>query len=339
MRMVLRVLQISLLFVTAARSADRLEWVWPVPNPAWSQGKSAEAFLQHAGSGEAQSGNFGGVRSSGTQFHEGIDLQPLARDRRGEPTDPVFAVMTGVVRHVSTRAGESSYGRYVVLEHPSVTPAIYTLYAHLAAVKPEIRAGAQVSTGQTLGTMGHSSGGYMIPKDRAHLHFEMGVVITRDFQTWYDQRKFGSRNEHGMWNGMNLMGVDPLTFFNDWRSRRIDSVLEYFQQLPPAVTVRIATYRMPDFVTRYPALLTRPVPFGLVSGWEIAFNWSGVPFAWTPLTAGEVVGLPREKPSVVKVDAPLERRERSRSLAVLRRSGWTVGKDLEIVLQQLFGLR
>ena len=37
--------------------------------------------------------------------------------------------------------------------------------------------------------------------------------------------------------------------------------------------------------------------------------------------------------------AELERRERSKSLAVARRGGWVAGKDLEIVLQQLFGTR
>mgnify|MGYP003334059019 CR=1 FL=1 len=61
--------------------------------------------------------------------------------------------------------------------------------------------------------MGHSSGGYMIPAARAHLHFEVGLAITSDFQGWYDHRRFGSRNEHGMWNGMNLVGVDPVAFF------------------------------------------------------------------------------------------------------------------------------
>jgi hypothetical protein len=33
------------------------------------------------------------------------------------------------------------------------------------------------------------------------------------------------------------------------------------------------------------------------------------------------------------------RRERSKSLAVARGGTWTVGKDLELILQQLFGLR
>jgi hypothetical protein len=90
-------------------------------------------------------------------------------------------------------------------------------------------------------------------------------------------------------------------------------------------------------VTRYPSLLTRPMPMGPVAGWEIRFNWTGLPFAWTPLTAAEVAGLAPENVQILEVNADIERRERSRSLAVARRGGWEAGKDLETVLALLFG--
>ena len=41
-------------------------------------------------------GGFGGVRSGGTRFHEGIDIRPVGRAKNGEATDSVFAAMTGV---------------------------------------------------------------------------------------------------------------------------------------------------------------------------------------------------------------------------------------------------
>jgi murein DD-endopeptidase MepM/ murein hydrolase activator NlpD len=322
-----------------ASAADRLQLVWPTPSTAWADGRPPSAWLQHAGSGDPDSGRFGGVRSAGGQFHEGIDIKPVARDRRGEPLDSIFAAMSGVVRYVSTAAGESSYGRYVVLEHPAMTPAVYTLYAHLARIEPGVKPGSEVAAGQVIGVMGHSAGGYMIPTDRSHLHFEIGVVMTRNFQAWYDQRRFGSRNEHGMWNGMNLLGIDPLAFFNEWRAGRVASVQDFFNRMEPAVRVRIATFRTPDFVTRYPSLLTKPLPAGLVAGWEVQFNWTGIPFAWTPLTSSEVAGLKADQPRLLEVNAAIERRERSKTLAVSRRGSWSPGKDLETALQQLFGLR
>ncbi len=320
-----------------AQPAERFPLVWPTPNPAWASGKPSSQWLQHAGSGDPDSGGFGGVRSGGSQFHEGLDIRPLARDRRGEPLDAVFAAMPGVVRYVSTSPGESSYGRYVVLEHPTMTPAVYSLYAHLARIAPDLRAGTQVNAGQTLGTMGHSSGGYMIPVDRSHLHFEIGLVVTHKFQSWYDGRRFGSRNEHGNWNGMNLVGIDPLAFYNEWRSGRLTTAQDFFAKMETAVRVRIASYRHPDFIVRYPSLLTKPPAFGPIAGWEIRFNWTGLPFAWTPLTGAEVAGLPAGQPKLIEVNAALERRERSKSLAVERRGQWSAGKDLETVLQQLFG--
>lgn len=325
--------------IPAASAADRLDLGWPTPNPAWAAGKPISDFIQHAGSGDPVSGTFGGVRNGGVQFHEGLDIAALKRDRRGEPLDDVLAAMAGVVRHVSANAGDSNYGRYVVLEHPESTPGIYTLYAHLARVAPGLKAGDRVARGQVLGLMGHSSGATPIPVVRAHMHFEMGVMITKDFQAWYERRKFGSKNDHGPWNGMNLVGFDPLDFFNQWRAQRINTVQDYFAKMETAVKVRIATKRTPDFVSRYPGLVTRPIPAGGVSGWEVQFNWTGLPFAWTPLGPMETMALQPEQPQLTEVNAELEKRQRSRTLALSRRGSWVPGKDLETILQQLFGVK
>jgi murein DD-endopeptidase MepM/ murein hydrolase activator NlpD len=296
------------------------------------------AYLQDAGSGDPESGGFGGVRNAGHQFHEGIDIKCVSRDRRGEPADNIFAAMDGVVRHINSNAGDSGYGRYIVLEHPEQTPAIYTLYAHLSRIAPGLQVGDRVTRGQVIATMGHSSGGYVIPRERAHLHFEIGVMVTRDFPSWYAMRKFGSPNEHGLWNGMNLMGIDPLDFFNQWRARKVNGFQDYFRGRESAVRLRIATRRVPDFVLRYPSLLSRPLPAS-VAGWEIKFDWTGIPFAWTPLSEIEAIGLTPNQSRITDVDQAIVRRSRSKTLVVSRRNGWSVGKDLETVLQQLFGLR
>ena len=57
--------------------------------------------------------------------------------------------------------------------------------------------------------MGRSAGGYAIPKDRAHVHFEIGLKLSDNFDSWFTWKKFGSPNQHENWNGMNLMGLDP----------------------------------------------------------------------------------------------------------------------------------
>jgi len=330
----------SAVFTTAygAAGSDRIAIVWPTPNDAFAQGKPIPAFLQDAGSGDPESGGFGCVRSSGGQFHEGLDIKALARDRSGEPIDDIYAAMDGVVRYINLQAGDSSYGRYIVLEHPDTVPAVYTLYAHLTRVAPGIRVGVRVARGQVMATMGHSAGGYAIPRERAHLHFEIGLMVTRDFEAWYDSRKFGSRNDHGIWNGMNLMGFDPLDFLRQFRARQVDNFQQYISQMEPALRVRIATHRVPDFAQRYPSLLTKPLPLS-VDGWDIKVNWTGLPISLTPLSGMDVLGLVPNKPVILDVNAAIERRYRCKSLVVNRRGGPTPGKDLEILLGQMFGVR
>jgi peptidoglycan LD-endopeptidase LytH len=320
--------------------AQRLEISWPTPSTAYLEGKPWETFIQPTASGVAESGLFGCVRSSGGQFHEGIDIRPVSRDRRGEATDPVFAVMPGVVRHISRQPGHSSYGRYIVIEHPGQSPAVFTLYAHLASIAPGLAVGAAVERDQTIGVMGRSASGYAIPKDRAHLHFEIGLWLTRDFQSWYNWKKFGSRNEHTLFNGMNLAGINPLDFYDQLRARRVDDFKQYFAQLQPLVRVRVATGKTPDFIERYPALLSKPLPAdGLIGGWEVTFNESAMPFSWTPLSPMEITGLAAGDVRVVAANEPLLKRHRCKSLVFTKRGQPAIGKDLETVLQLLFGLR
>ena len=326
-----------LLVLTA--TAQRIEIVWPTPNPAWSQGRGIENFIQPTVSGDPESGLFGCVRSGGSQFHEGLDIKALSHDRRGEPTDQIFAAMDGVVRYVNPHAGESNYGRYIVLEHPGTASAVYTLYAHLSRIETGILAGATVKRGQVIATMGHSTGGSPIPRERSHVHFEIGLMVTQNFSTWYATKRFGSANDHGLWNGMNLMGIDPLDFLREWRARRVDNFQQYFDRLRSVVKVRIATSQVPDFIQRYPSLLRQPMPAGFVGGWEIECNSTGIPFAWTPLTPAQVAGMRPNTPQIVSVDSAAVRAYRCKSLVRPRASGYIPGSDLEEMLQQVFGVR
>lgn len=260
------------------------EVYWPTPNAAYFEGEAITEQLQPTASGRTESALFGCVRNGGARFHEGLDLKPIMRTRSGEAADPIFSVMAGKVVHVSTVAGNSSYGRYVVVETAADVP-VYMLYAHLASIEPGIRPGAKVEAGQRLGTMGRSAGGYSIPRSRAHLHYELGMMKTNRFDAWYKRQGYGSPNKHGDYNGINLIGADPLDFFTAVREGRFDNFADYFASLPTAFTIRVATRKMPDYILRYPKLLTRPIPNTGVTGWDIDYTWYGLPKRWTPLTS------------------------------------------------------
>lgn len=321
----------------AALPAQRLDIAWPTPSRDWMG--PIDHFVQPTVSGDPESGLFGCVRTNGTQFHEGLDIRPTRRDARGEPLDRISAAMDGVVRHVSSRPGASSYGRYVVIEHPGVTPAVYTLYAHLSSIDPGIRPGTAVRRGQEFATMGRSAGGKALPTSRAHLHFEIGLRFTDNFQSWYAWKKFGSPNEQGAYNGMNLLGIDPLDFMRNWRRGQVDNLQQYFDRLRPAVRVRVATSRTPDFIQRYPGLLRKEPAGGLVGGWEIECNANGLPFAWTPLAPAEVAGQSPNTAQIVWSEPALLRGHRCKSLVRTRGGRQVPGADLETMLQLVFGLR
>jgi hypothetical protein len=259
----------------------------------------------------------------------------LRRDAKGEAADDVSAALAGVVRHVSDRAGASSYGRYVVMEHPGESPPVYTLYSHLAEVAPEVRPGVTLPAGARLGRMGRSAGGYTIPKHRAHLHFEIGVRVTDRFQAWYDGRKFGSRNDHGLYNGMNLMGLDPLDFYTRHRAGGLRALDEVFAATPTAVTVRIRHAGEPDYARRYPSLVTRAA--GLRAGWEVDFSVTGVPLRLRELGAEAFDGWRAEEARVLFADEVSLDANRGRQLVRTVKGRVVIERDLRTVLEQVFG--
>lgn len=257
-------------------------FVWPTPNPAYRQGAPFEDYVQPTVSGLTVSGLFGCVRTDGRQFHEGLDLKAIQRDRRGEPTDEIRAIAEGAVTHINRRSGNSSFGIYVVIEHRGLDVPMISLYAHLRRVAPSLSEGDQVAAGEVIGTMGRTAAGYSIPRERAHLHLETGLWLSREFQSWFDRQEFGNRNLHGAFNGMNTVGFDFHDLVDRMRSGEVASVGEYLLRQPTTVTVEWRGDRIPDFVERYPLLLTTPVP-DQVFGWRVDVTWYGLPVRWTPL--------------------------------------------------------
>lgn len=272
-----------------------LQVAWPTPNPAFAQGLPPVEYVQPTQVGGVESGMYGCVRNDGRRFHEGLDLFPLKRDSRGEADEPIFAVMAGTVRFINGQRGRSSYGLYVVLEHPQQRPAVYTLYSHLESIEPGLRVGQRVAPAAVLGRMGRTATGYSIPRHRAHLHFEIGVRMTDRFQPWYDRQRFKSPNRFGNYNGMNLRGLDPHAFFVAYRAGELTSLQDYFDRQPVAAVVGVRSTKVPDYVRRYPSLLTTSVPGYGLAGWIIAFDPSGIPLALTPVKMAEIQAWPDPK--------------------------------------------
>lgn len=266
--------------------AYSLKLYWPTPNKAFQEDQPMSAYIQPTASGRVESGLFGCYRNGGNRFHEGIDIKPVKRNRKQEPQDVIYAILPGKVVYINKVGGNSAYGRYIVIEHQHMELPLTSLYAHLSQVDPGIEVGRQVRGGQVIGVMGHSASS-PIPVSRSHLHLEIGVRLSDYFDTWYRKQKFSTPNKHGLWNGMNLLGIDPLDFFRKANTSEWKGEVHYIQSLPTAFIFKVTTTMIPDFIRRYPQLLDADSLPKKVYGWKIECTWFGFPKKWTPIIHAE----------------------------------------------------
>ncbi len=211
-----------------------------------------------------------------TRFHEGIDINPLQRDNKGEPTDPIKAVADGVVAYTNPKTAHSTYGKYTVLEHSWKSGPIYTLYAHLAETSAP--PGEAVTQGQQIGILGHTGVG--LDRKRAHLHLELSLLLSTRFQAWYDKH-YTSHNYHGNHSGINLAGFDFAAFYLAQKKNPQYTAAEFIQATP--VHYKVTTPRKGDLeiASRYPWLIkgdaSTPTP-----SWELSLSSSGLPISIRP---------------------------------------------------------
>lgn len=240
----------------AAAAAPWRNFVFPTDQTRLLEGVTADIY-QPTASGNPESGLYGSVRTANngsglmSSFHEGIDIAAMARDRRGRPLDTVRAVADGIVGYVNRVGGNSNYGIYVILLHRDPIGEVYTLYAHLAEVPKTLRAGQKVSAGETIGVMGNTSSG-AIPMQRAHLHFEIGLINNQRFASWYRAQKL--KPDHGNFHGRNFLGVDPRIFIAAREQNPDIDFRSFVAAQPPAFEVMLNARKMPDFFRRYPSL-------------------------------------------------------------------------------------
>lgn len=142
-------------------------------------------------------------------FHEGLDIAPLKRDAAGEPLDEIRSMADGEVVYVNDTPGSSNYGRYVVIKHTWPDGTFYSLYAHLSKIT--IANGTRVSLGTPIAIMGHTGAG--LDRRRSHLHVEMNVFLSGRFKEWHEAHFKPSPNHHGLYNGLNLSGMNLAAFF------------------------------------------------------------------------------------------------------------------------------
>lgn len=305
-------------------NASRAElFQFPTANRALFEKGGAEKFLAPTPGKPGTSGGFGCVRTEGRQMHEGLDILTLQHDKRGEPTDPVLATASGTVAYLNPRGALSNYGKYIVLRHDIEGLEIYSLYAHLGEIRSNLKVGANVTAGEPIAVMGRTTNTRSgIGKDRAHVHFEVDLFLNDRFADWYKQNRPGERNDHGIWNGQNLVGLDPRRLLLEQRAQGTAFSLRRFVQSHTELCRVLARGTRFPWLRRYAALIAANPKLGSqpVAGYEVALDFNGLPFQLIPRPAADFNGVSKYK--LLSVNVAEQERNHCRHLVMPHNGAW-----------------
>lgn len=274
------------------------------------------------------SGTFGCVRTEGQQMHEGIDIRATQRDRQGEPTDSVYAVADGIVAYINPHTSLSNFGKYLVLQHRIEGLEVYSVYAHLNAFASRMAPGKPVRAGDIIAVMGRTANTRSrISKERAHLHFELDLFLNDRFPEWFKKNSPNQRNDHRMFNGQNLIGLDPREILLlQARLGANFSLTKYLSQQTELCRVWVRKAEFP-WLHRYAPLVARNPRADKegIAGYELALNYNGVAFQATPRASSEVKA--NAKYAVLSVNATEQKRNPARHLLVFRDGKWLLSSQ------------
>ncbi len=272
----------------AVAQIQRMGLVLPTDNAALLGGPGADYYqfvdrtFEGAKTTPWEGGKFGfvrdprriGSRLAFSRFHEGMDVKPVHRDSRGDPLDEVRAISAGEVMHVATVASQSNYGRYIVIKHDWGYGPFYSLYAHLR--ESSAQPGEKVTAGQALGIMGYTGAG--IDQRRAHTHVELNLLLSDRFLQWHDSQ-FNTPNHHGLYNGLNLIGLDIAGLYQKHAANPGLTAAQFVTSTPAYYRVLVPGSADMDVLKHYPWLLDGESPSGKPSSWEVTFSSWGLPVA------------------------------------------------------------
>ncbi len=276
---------------TVTGQSQDLDLVLPTDNDALFSG-GGPAFYQYIDriykgekSAPWEGGQYGFVRdpaetSEGivyTRFHEGIDIRCLHRDSRGEPLDEVHAIAGGTIVHTNPVAGYSNYGKYIVIEHRWGGCSYFSLYGHLSEIA--VQPGQEVHRGERIGTMGHTGEG--LNQARAHLHLELNLMVNHNFDGWYAAHFKKEPNRNGIYNGLNLAGMDIARLFVALRKNPALTIPEFLageETFYKVTFPKSAGFELPK---TYPWMVASR-PGTEMESWEVSFTRSALPLKIEP---------------------------------------------------------
>jgi peptidoglycan LD-endopeptidase LytH len=263
----------------------------PTDNELLFSKTHSKNFFQPTFSGRTLSAMFGCVRSLNsngkfTRFHEGVDIRPLEYKGNGEPSDLVHSVGEGVIAYVCPDSDDSNYGKYIVIEHNFFGCPFFSLYAHLSSINDDIEPGVKVEKGQKIGILGRTSNEFHIHQDFAHLHFEVNLMVNDRYVEWSNAVGDGTP-KHGKFNGANLIGIDPVRFYQFLQINPDAGLSDFISRERVAFRVVVPFKKNFSWIQHYPFSLTKSVS-DATTALEISMTYYGLPIRIEPKEKGEL---------------------------------------------------
>jgi hypothetical protein len=146
------------------------------------------------------------------------------------------------------------------------------LYGHLSSIA--IQPGNAVKRGQRIAVMGYTGTG--LNRERAHLHLELNLMLSHEFDAWYNTFFRNDPNHNGIYNGMNLIGLDIARLYLALHKNPSLTIPEFLSREETFYKVTLPKSRHFELPRLYPWMLTTGSR-NEKSSWEVSFAQSGVP--------------------------------------------------------------
>jgi hypothetical protein len=163
----------------------------------------------------------------------------------------------------------------------------------------------------------------------------LNLFYNDHFDAWFKKHYPTERDDHGNYNGQNLVGIDPrLILLAEHEEGPHFNLLDWIQHRPELCRVLV---RKIDFswVRRYPMLIKRDTLASRepIAGYEIALDYNGLPFELIPRAASQFKGSAHYQ--LISVNAPEYMKNPCRSLVTRYGSRWELAGNGTRLLDML----
>jgi len=111
---------------------------------------------------------------------------------------------------------------------------------------------------------------------RAHVHLELNLMLSRQFEAWHAASFANDPNHHGLYNGLNLVGLDIARLYLALQKRPELTIPDFLAEEETLYRVLLPASKNFDLAKFYPWMVRQKAE-GEPASWEVSFNRAGVP--------------------------------------------------------------